>query len=122
MDGGRSVTPVAVDGIDCSTGGTSREVCEAPRPVYQVPYAEGIRRDSGIMTMAVGLITDPHQAEEILQEGRADLVALGREMLLNPNWPLTAAASLGVPNPFGAIPENYRFWLEKRAKYPSLPK
>ena len=118
----RAVKPLGVDVIDCSSGGISRDVFEAPRPGYQVPYAEGIRRASGIMTMAVGLITDPHQAEEILQDGRADLVALGREMLLNPNWPLSAAASLGVANPFGAIPENYRFWLEKRAKYPALQK
>jgi 2,4-dienoyl-CoA reductase-like NADH-dependent reductase (Old Yellow Enzyme family) len=116
------VKPLGVDVIDCSSGGISRDVFEAPRPGYQVPYAEAIRRRSDIMTMAVGLIIDPHQAEEILQQGRADVVALGREMLLNPNWPLAAAAALGVPNPFGDIPENYRYWLEKRAKYPALQK
>jgi 2,4-dienoyl-CoA reductase-like NADH-dependent reductase (Old Yellow Enzyme family) len=114
------VKDLGVDVIDCSSGGISRDVFEAPRPGYQVPYAEGIRLHSGIKTMAVGLITDPHQAEEILEQGRADLVALGREMLLNPNWPITAAAALGVANPFGAMAENYRYWLEKRAKYPTL--
>jgi 2,4-dienoyl-CoA reductase-like NADH-dependent reductase (Old Yellow Enzyme family) len=114
------VKELGVDVIDCSSGGISRDVFEAPRPGYQVPYAEAIRRDSGVNTMAVGLITDPHQAERILSQGQADLVALGREMLLNPNWPITAAAALGVENPYAAMAENYRYWLEKRAKYPTL--
>ena len=86
-----------------------------PGPGYQVPYAEGIKRNSGIATMAVGLITDPNQAEEILSRGQADLVALGREMLLNPTWPVHAAKALGADNPYELLATNYRFWLEKRA-------
>jgi 2,4-dienoyl-CoA reductase-like NADH-dependent reductase (Old Yellow Enzyme family) len=105
-----------VDVIDCSSGGITKEVMASPPgPGYQVPYAEEIKRNSGIATMAVGLITDPNQAEEILRRGQADLVALGREMLLNPNWPIHAAKTLDADNPYELLAPNYRFWLEKRA-------
>ena len=63
---------------------------------YQVPYAERLRRDADIMSMAVGLIVHADQAEQILREGRADLIALARELLYNPNWPMDAAQKLGV--------------------------
>jgi 2,4-dienoyl-CoA reductase-like NADH-dependent reductase (Old Yellow Enzyme family) len=115
----RAVKDHGVDVIDCSSGGISRDVFDAPRPGYQVPYAEGVKANSGIRTMAVGLITDPHQAEEILQKGQADVVALGREMLLNPNWPIKAAQALGAHNPYESMASNYRFWLEKRANIAS---
>ena len=63
-------------------------------PGYQVPYASRVRRETGIMTMAVGLITEPHQAEAVLQEGHADLVAMARELMIHADWPLRAAKEL----------------------------
>lgn len=83
-----------VDLVDCSSGGSTSQLPPVG-PGYQVPFAERIRRDVGIATMAVGLITTPELAEEIVRNGRADLVAMGRELLRNPYWPLHAARSLG---------------------------
>ena len=83
-----------VDAIDCSSGGNTPQVPPVG-PGYQVPFAERIRREAGLPTMAVGLITSPEMAEEIVRNGRADLVVLGRELLRNPYWPLQAARSLG---------------------------
>ena len=83
-----------VDLIDCSTGGS---VPDAPVPLgpgYQVPFAEKIRNEAGIPTAAVGLISTPELADEIVRNGRADLVALGRELLRHPHWPLDAAREL----------------------------
>ena len=68
------------------------------------------------MTMAVGLIIHADQAEEILQSGKADLVAIGREMLNNPNWPMDAATKLGIDEPYAMVPPLYGFYLEKRAQ------
>jgi 2,4-dienoyl-CoA reductase-like NADH-dependent reductase (Old Yellow Enzyme family) len=65
-------------------------------PGYQVPFAEAIRREVGIATGAVGMITTPQQAERIVAEGKADVVLLAREMLRDPYWPLHAAAALGA--------------------------
>ena len=104
-----------IDIVDCSSGGITRDVMQSPRPGYQVPYAEEVRANSGVRTMAVGLITDAHQAEDILRREQSDLVALGREMLLNPNWPVHAAKDLGAKNPFDLLARNYAYWLEKRA-------
>jgi len=67
------------------------------------------------MTMAVGLIVHAEQAERILQEGRADLVALAREMLYNPNWTMDAAQKLGFDAEFALVPPPYRYWLARRA-------
>ncbi len=85
-----------VDLIDCSSGGILPIPPSKVGPGYQVPYAERIRREVGIATGAVGLITEAEQAEEILLNGRADLVFLARELLRNPYWPLQAARKLGV--------------------------
>jgi len=87
-----------VDVIDCSSGGNLPVPPPAGviKPGYQAPFAERIRKEGGIATMAVGLITEPAQAERIIAEGQADLVALAREMLRDPYWPLHAAAALGV--------------------------
>lgn len=82
------------DLVDCSSGGGTPQLPPVG-PGYQVPFAERIRREAGIATMAVGLITAPETAEEIIRNGRADLVALGRELLRNPTWPLHAARALG---------------------------
>jgi 2,4-dienoyl-CoA reductase-like NADH-dependent reductase (Old Yellow Enzyme family) len=83
-----------VDLVDCSSGGSTSQVPPVG-PGYQVPFAEKIRREAGIATMSVGLITTPEMAEEIVRNGRADVVALGRELLRNPYWPLQAARILG---------------------------
>lgn len=85
-----------VDLIDCSSGGVVPKKINA-FPGYQVPYAEKIRHRAEIPTGAVGLITTGIQAEEILQNGRADLIFIGRELLRNPYWPLVAARELNYP-------------------------
>jgi len=83
------------DLIDCSSGGILPASPPAIGPGYQVPFAEQIRREAGIATAAVGLIATPELADEIVRNGRADLVAMGRELLRNPCWPLHAARALG---------------------------
>lgn len=83
-----------VDLIDVSSGGNV-PVAPPVGPGYQVPFAEHIRRTAGVLTGAVGLITQPEMAEEILRNGRADLILLGRELLRDPYWPLRAARELG---------------------------
>jgi 2,4-dienoyl-CoA reductase-like NADH-dependent reductase (Old Yellow Enzyme family) len=93
-----------VDLIDASTGGN---VPQADIPVgagYQVPFAEAIRRETGILTGAVGLITAPEHAEELVRNGRADLVFLARELLRDPYWPLHAAKALHQEAP---VPPQY---------------
>ena len=81
--------------MTASSGGSVPEQQLKVGPGYQVPFAERIRRETGMTTMAVGLITEPRQAEEIVASGEADLVALGRGMLFNPRWPWHAAMELG---------------------------
>ena len=91
----RRMKAEGVDLIDCSSGGG---VPHAPIPVgpgYQVPFAETVRREAGIATAAVGLITAPAQADQIIRGGQADLVLLARESLRDPYWPLHAARTLG---------------------------
>ena len=108
----------AVDVIDCSSGGMRGSPVLSAGPVgygYQVPYAEKIRKETDLMSMAVGLIVHAEQAEEILQSGRADLIAIAREFLHNPNWALDAALKLGVEDAFKVTPPAYDYWLEKRS-------
>ncbi len=83
-----------VDVIDCSSGGVVPGARIPQHPGYQVPFAEAIKRRTGLMSAAVGRITTPQMAEEILANERADLVLLGRAMLHNPHWPLHAAGTL----------------------------
>ncbi|MBK8428609.1 MAG: NADPH dehydrogenase NamA [Lewinellaceae bacterium] len=85
-----------VDLIDCSTGGVVPGVKIPVGPGYQVPFAEKIRKETGILTSAVGMITSAQQAEEILQNGQADLIFLARQALRDPYFPLHAAKELGV--------------------------
>lgn len=86
-----------VDLVDCSSGGQAPNAQIPVGPGFQVPFAARIRREAGVPTAAVGLITDPHQANDILEQGEADLVFLAREMLRDPYWPVHAAAALGEP-------------------------
>jgi 2,4-dienoyl-CoA reductase-like NADH-dependent reductase (Old Yellow Enzyme family) len=82
----------------CASSGGNVAAAKIPvGPLYQVPFAETIRRDAGIATRAVGLIDSPFDAEAIIAEGRADLVALARPILADPRWPWRAAAALGQP-------------------------
>ena len=81
--------------IHVSSGGLSPEQKIPVGPGYQAPLAQKIKAETGLTTIAVGLITEPHQAEEILASGKADLIALARAMLYDPRWPWHAAAELG---------------------------
>jgi 2,4-dienoyl-CoA reductase-like NADH-dependent reductase (Old Yellow Enzyme family) len=83
-----------VDLIDCSSGGVVPYVKIKEKPGYQVPFAKKIRDKANIKTAAVGMITKPLQANRIIEQRKADLVLLGREMLRNPYWPLHAASIL----------------------------
>lgn len=112
----RCVKPLGVDVVDCSSGGIlGKAPSVAPGYDYQVPYAERIRHEAGIMTMAVGVIVHARQAERILEQGRADLIAVAREMLYNPNWAMDAAQKLGADPQFGLVPPPYQYWLSRRA-------
>ncbi len=84
-----------VDLVDCSSGGAVHDAKIALGPGYQVPFAARIRRDSGMATGAVGLITDAAQADAIIRDGQSDCVLLARELLRDPYWPLRAARELG---------------------------
>jgi 2,4-dienoyl-CoA reductase-like NADH-dependent reductase (Old Yellow Enzyme family) len=87
----------AIDLIDCSSGGNVAGAQIPLGPGYQTAFAEAIRKEAGIPTAAVGMITDPAQAAHIVRTGQADLVFLAREFLRDPYWPLHAAAALGEP-------------------------
>ncbi len=90
-----------VDLLDVSTGGLVPDARIEAAPGFQVPFAEAVRNEAGLPVAAVGLITDPAQAQAVLTEGRADAVLLGRELLRNPYWARHAAAALDgeVPSP-----------------------
>jgi 2,4-dienoyl-CoA reductase-like NADH-dependent reductase (Old Yellow Enzyme family) len=108
-----------VDVIDCSSGGLGRRTTTAAvkrEPGYQVPYAERVKRETGLRTMAVGLIREAKHADAIVAEGRADFVAIGREALFNPNWPAQAAIALGGPAQYDNWPPAYGWWLKARSR------
>lgn len=109
-----------VDVVDCSSGGNSSAsstISTTHRGLgFQVPYASQIREETGVMTQAVGLITTAQQAEQILQDGDADLIAIGREALNDPFWPRHAAQTLGVDSNFEDWPDQYGWWLTRRAR------
>jgi 2,4-dienoyl-CoA reductase-like NADH-dependent reductase (Old Yellow Enzyme family) len=100
----RQLADRGVDLIDCSSGGNVSHATIPVAPGYQVPFAERVRRDTGMRTGAVGLITEPGQADEIVRSGRADVVLLARQMLREPYWPLHAALALGETP---AVPTQY---------------
>ena len=87
---------LGVDLVDVSTGGNVHNAPIKATPGFQVPFATAIRAETGIMTTAVGLITEPEQADHIIQTGEADAVFMAREFLRNPRFPLHAAEKLGV--------------------------
>jgi 2,4-dienoyl-CoA reductase-like NADH-dependent reductase (Old Yellow Enzyme family) len=92
----RYLKELGVDLVDCSSGGTSPDAKVPVEPGYQAPFAAEIRRETGIATGAVGLITEPEQAEELVAGEEADAILLARELLRDPYWPLRAAHELGA--------------------------
>jgi len=100
----RELKKLGCDWIDCSSGGLMNNQVIPVGPGYQVPFAERIREDAGIVTIAIGLITEAGQAEKIVAGGKADMVALARGFLWNPRWAWHAALELGAtPH----IPDQY---------------
>ena len=125
----RELAKRGVDVVDCSAGGIAGppayRASDTGQPLktrsergpgFQVPYAERIKRETGIKTMAVGVIVDGRQAEAILQESRADLVALGRELMYDPFWALHAAEALGADPERKLWPLNYGWAIARRAE------
>jgi 2,4-dienoyl-CoA reductase-like NADH-dependent reductase (Old Yellow Enzyme family) len=107
------------DFVDCSSGGlgerTTTRMVRRPQG-YQVPYAARVRAESGARTIAVGLLTDPGFADGVIARGEADLIAIGREALRNPHWPLHAAEALGADPHYALWPPSWGWWLDKRAR------
>jgi 2,4-dienoyl-CoA reductase-like NADH-dependent reductase (Old Yellow Enzyme family) len=115
----RELKATGVDVIDCSSGGISGSATAArvKRTLgFQVPFSERIRREAGLPTVAVGLILEAQQAEAVLQAGQADLIAIGRQALFDPNWALHAELALGVDNEFASWPPQAGWWLDKRQR------
>lgn len=107
-----------VDLVDCSSGGLERRATTSVgrrEQGFLVPFATAVRNE-GIPTMAVGLIHSPTFADNIVAEGQADLIAIGRELLANPNWALQAADHLRTDAAYAAWPQQYGWWLSKRAE------
>ena len=101
----RALKARGCDWVDVSSGGISPRQQIALGPCYQVPFAQAVRKATGLPTIAVGLITEPRQAEEIVASGQADMVALARAMLYDPRWPWHAAAVLG-----GTVQGPQQYW------------
>jgi 2,4-dienoyl-CoA reductase-like NADH-dependent reductase (Old Yellow Enzyme family) len=91
----RSLKQIGVDLIDCSSGGTVPHAKIPAGPGYQIPFAQRIRHEAEILAGAVGMITSPVQAEQIIGTGQADAILIAREFLRDPYWPLRAAKELG---------------------------
>lgn len=108
-----------VDLIDCSSGGIGGPYLHGTGAGYQFAWAHEIRARAGVPTMAVGLVRDPQQADGVIAQGVADLVALGREALMNPAWPVQAREVLGQydePDRFDLLPVPSRSWIRKRVR------
>ena len=96
----RQMKPLGVDLVDCSSGGLLPQVAISFGPGYQAAFAERIKKEAGILTGAVGMITAAEQAEHILRTEQADVAVMARELLRHPYWPLEAARQLGVDVPW----------------------
>jgi 2,4-dienoyl-CoA reductase-like NADH-dependent reductase (Old Yellow Enzyme family) len=129
----RKLNEAGADVVDCSSGGiggaprfrsddTGKPLTResAREPGFQVPFSRRIKAETDVKTMAVGVIVDPHQAEEILQSGGADLVALGREIMHDPFWPLHAAEALEADVDFKMWPKQYAWAVDRRAQVKAL--
>ena len=116
----KELKKAGVDFIDCSSGGIGGSPVLMKSkiiPGFQVPFAERIKKDADINTMAVGAIIDFEQAEKIILNGRADLVAIGRELLADTQWVYKAASFFDLPNAKDYLPESYAFYLSRRDEY-----
>lgn len=111
---------IGIDVIDCSTGGLGRspEALRVSRGYgFQVPFSQAVKTGADVRTMAVGLILDPVLANSIIANNRADLVAIGRGALVDPNWPLHARRSLNEGSRgFEGWPKQYGVWLDQRER------
>lgn len=119
----RAVKDLGVDVVDCSSGGIigSASMSTVPRlPGFQVPFAERIRHEASVPTMAVGLITDGAQAERILQSGQADLIAIARELMWFADWPAHMAKRMGLDD-YDIMPERYAHRLKLRDTQARMP-
>lgn len=115
----RELAARGIDLVACSSGGIRlprQQVLPSGDPGFQVPFAARVRREADMRTIAVGMIRTPQQAEEVLAAGDADIVALGREMLVDPNWAVHAALALDPARGWQEWPEQYGWWLERRAR------
>ena len=123
----KALGEAGIDVVDCSSGGVSGAPrfrtdddgkplsgSSARKPGFQVPYAERIKNETSLKSMAVGVITDAHQAEDIVSGGRADLVALGREIMYDPFWALHAAQVLKADPDFMLWPPQYKWGVDRR--------
>lgn len=113
----RELKVTGIDLIDCSSGGfklPSDQSLVARTPGFQLPFSERIRNEADVLTMGVGLIRDGEFAELALVDGRADLVAMGRELLWNPNLPGQLAVEFGGDTRWSTWPDPYRWWLRRR--------
>lgn len=109
---------LGIDVVDCSSGGIGGAATMnrlARSPGFQVPFAAEIKHKTGIRTAAVGLILTPEQAEDIAASEQADIVAIGREALLDPNWPNSALTTLSGRSSYDHWQPNLGWWLERRA-------
>ncbi|HRO60992.1 MAG TPA: tRNA-dihydrouridine synthase, partial [Burkholderiaceae bacterium] len=106
---------IGADWIDVSSGGVSPQQKIKLGPSYQVPFAEAVKQAVGIPVIAVGLITEAQQAEEIVASGKADMIAMARAMLNNPRWPWQAAAELGA-----SVEAPRQYWRCQPREHPDL--
>ncbi len=114
-----ALQPLGVDAVDCSSGGmrlTRRQALVSRVPGFQVPFAARVRREAGLASVAVGLIRDAGHAEAILRAGEADLIAVAREALVNPNWSAETALHLLGDEGWNRWPDQFGWWLLRRAR------
>ena len=116
----KALKDVGVDVVDCSSGGIGGSPVLTKSkiiPGFQVPYSEKIKNEANISSMAVGAIIDANQANEIILNKRADLVALGRELLADPQWVYKAATYFNLENAKSYLPDSYSFYLSRRDEF-----
>ena len=113
----RALASRGVDLVDCSSGGITGDSAMPglkPGPGNQVAFAQRVREEAGVASMAVGFITKAAQAEAILRAGQADLIAMARELMYHADWPVHAARELGVDDAFNLFPPSYSHRLVRR--------
>lgn len=113
----KAVKERGVDVVDCSAGGITGDSsmpAVAPSPGNQVAFASRVRAEADVKSLAVGYITEPDQAETVLQEGHADLIGIARELMYHADWPIHAAKALGVPDHLDLFPPSYAHRLVRR--------